>query len=131
MCLYCCCCCCCDVTAILLLLLVTHAPSGPNLTHIAILNTDRCKPKKCRQECKKSCPVVRMGKDVVFLLYREMVLAGCPCCVVSSESKCTHTSYPLPPSHPTTQQVNCVLRWIQAPKLPFFPKSCALVAVFA
>ena len=33
-----------------------------SLTRIAIVNNDRCKPKKCRQECKKSCPVVRMGK---------------------------------------------------------------------
>ncbi|CAB4056796.1 ABCE1 [Lepeophtheirus salmonis] len=32
------------------------------LTRIAIVNADRCKPKRCRQECKKSCPVVRMGK---------------------------------------------------------------------
>eukprot|EP01114_Cavostelium_apophysatum_P018210 TRINITY_DN558_c0_g1_i2.p1 TRINITY_DN558_c0_g1~~TRINITY_DN558_c0_g1_i2.p1 ORF type:complete len:641 (+),score=187.81 TRINITY_DN558_c0_g1_i2:54-1976(+) len=32
------------------------------LTRIAIVNEDKCKPKKCRQECKKSCPVVRMGK---------------------------------------------------------------------
>ena len=31
------------------------------LTRIAIVSSDRCKPKKCRQECKKSCPVVRMG----------------------------------------------------------------------
>ena len=31
-------------------------------TRIAIVNQDKCKPKKCRQECKKSCPVVRMGK---------------------------------------------------------------------
>lgn len=22
----------------------------------------RCKPKKCRQECKKSCPVVKIGQ---------------------------------------------------------------------
>lgn len=22
----------------------------------------RCKPKKCRQECKKSCPVVKIGE---------------------------------------------------------------------
>uniref|UniRef100_A0AAQ6IPC4 ABC transporter domain-containing protein n=1 Tax=Anabas testudineus TaxID=64144 RepID=A0AAQ6IPC4_ANATE len=29
-------------------------------TRIAIVNHDKCKPKKCRQECKKSCPVVRM-----------------------------------------------------------------------
>lgn len=31
-------------------------------TRIAIVNQDKCKPKKCRQECKKSCPVVRMGR---------------------------------------------------------------------
>ena len=32
------------------------------LTRIAIVSTDKCKPKRCRQEGKKSCPVVRMGK---------------------------------------------------------------------
>ena len=32
------------------------------LTRIAIINPDRCKPKRCRQECKKSCPVVRQGE---------------------------------------------------------------------
>ena len=28
------------------------------------MQEDKCKPKKCKQECKKSCPVVRMGKQV-------------------------------------------------------------------
>ncbi|KAG1181163.1 hypothetical protein G6F36_010081 [Rhizopus arrhizus] len=32
------------------------------LTRIAIVSADKCKPKKCRQECKRSCPVNRMGK---------------------------------------------------------------------
>jgi len=32
------------------------------LTRIAIINTERCKPKKCNQQCKKSCPVVKLGK---------------------------------------------------------------------
>jgi ATP-binding cassette subfamily E protein 1 len=32
------------------------------LTRIAIINTSKCRPKKCRQECKKSCPVVKLGK---------------------------------------------------------------------
>ncbi|GAB1600723.1 ATP-binding cassette sub-family E member 1-like [Argonauta hians] len=32
------------------------------LTRIAIVSNDKCKPKKCRQECRKSCPVVRMEK---------------------------------------------------------------------
>ncbi len=31
------------------------------LTRIAIVSSDRCKPKKCRQQCKKSCPVVMTG----------------------------------------------------------------------
>lgn len=31
------------------------------LTRIAIVSSDKCKPKKCRQECKKSCPVVKTG----------------------------------------------------------------------
>jgi ATP-binding cassette subfamily E protein 1 len=29
---------------------------------IAIVNEDRCKPKKCNLECKKICPVNKMGK---------------------------------------------------------------------
>lgn len=29
---------------------------------IAIVSSDKCRPKKCRQECKKSCPVVKLGK---------------------------------------------------------------------
>ncbi len=32
------------------------------LTRIAIINPEKCKPKKCNQECKKSCPVVKLGK---------------------------------------------------------------------
>jgi ATP-binding cassette subfamily E protein 1 len=33
-----------------------------HLQILAIVSSDKCKPKKCRQECKKGCPVVRMGK---------------------------------------------------------------------
>ena len=40
------------------------------LTRIAIVNNDKCKPKKCRQECKKSCPVVRMGR-LLCIQYRR------------------------------------------------------------
>jgi ATP-binding cassette subfamily E protein 1 len=36
------------------------APSD-KLIRIAIVDDAKCKPKKCAQECKKSCPVVRMG----------------------------------------------------------------------
>jgi ATP-binding cassette, sub-family E, member 1 len=36
------------------------------LTRIAIVSEDKCKPKKCRQECKKNCPVVKTGKFPSF-----------------------------------------------------------------
>jgi hypothetical protein len=39
----------------------TDGAMSDKLTRIAIVSTDKCKPKKCRQECRKSCPVVRMG----------------------------------------------------------------------
>nr|QER78498.1 ATP-binding cassette transporter [Diaphorina citri] len=58
------------------------------LTRIAIVNTDKCKPKRCRQECKKSCPVVRMGKlcievtpgDKIASISEELCI-GCGICV--------------------------------------------------
>ena len=37
------------------------------LTRIAIVSEDKCKPKKCRQECKKSCPVVKTGNSSISL----------------------------------------------------------------
>ncbi|OMJ22406.1 ABC transporter E family member 2 [Smittium culicis] len=57
-------------------------------TRIAIVNNDKCKPKKCRQECKKGCPVNRMGKlciDVssaskIATLSEELCI-GCGICV--------------------------------------------------
>lgn len=55
---------------------------------LAIVNSDKCKPKKCKQECKKSCPVVRMGKlciDVnshsVSANISEELCSGCGECV--------------------------------------------------
>lgn len=39
--------------------------ANDQLTRIAIVSTDKCKPKRCRQECKKFCPVVRMGMFIV------------------------------------------------------------------
>ncbi|XP_039288724.1 ATP-binding cassette sub-family E member 1 [Nilaparvata lugens] len=58
------------------------------LTRIAIVNSDKCKPKRCRQECKKSCPVVRMGKlcievspnDKLASISEELCI-GCGICV--------------------------------------------------
>jgi ATP-binding cassette subfamily E protein 1 len=55
---------------------------------IAIVSSDRCKPKKCRQECKKSCPVVRtgklcveVGKDSKVAFIAENLCIGCGICV--------------------------------------------------
>lgn len=61
---------------------------GERLTRIAIVSTDKCKPKRCRQECKKSCPVVRMGKlcievtpnDKIASISEELCI-GCGICV--------------------------------------------------
>ncbi|XP_045813730.1 ABC transporter E family member 2-like isoform X1 [Trifolium pratense] len=58
------------------------------LTRIAIVSNDRCKPKKCRQECKKSCPVVRTGKLCIevtsaskIAYISEELCIGCGICV--------------------------------------------------
>lgn len=63
-------------------------PEQDKLTRIAIVSTDKCKPKRCRQECKKSCPVVRMGKlcievtpnDRIATISEELCI-GCGICV--------------------------------------------------
>eukprot|EP01132_Coremiostelium_polycephalum_P000907 gene907-1135_t len=58
---------------------------------VAILNTDKCKPKKCSQECKKNCPVVKMGKLCIEVkptskvaTISEELCNGCNIC----EKKC-------------------------------------------
>ncbi|KAJ5494398.1 ABC transporter ABCE [Penicillium fimorum] len=57
------------------------------LTRIAIINSDKCKPKKCRQECKKACPVVRSGKLCIevdstskIAFISERLCIGCGIC---------------------------------------------------
>ncbi|XP_074649644.1 ATP-binding cassette sub-family E member 1-like [Tubulanus polymorphus] len=62
--------------------------SGDKLTRIAIVNNDRCKPKRCRQECKRACPVVRLGKLCIEVMptsklafISEELCIGCGICV--------------------------------------------------
>ncbi|ANZ77330.1 Ribosome biogenesis and translation initiation and termination protein [Komagataella phaffii CBS 7435] len=57
-------------------------------TRIAIVSDDRCKPKKCRQECRKSCPVVKTGKLCIeveayskIAFISETLCIGCGICV--------------------------------------------------
>uniref|UniRef100_A0A7S0KXX0 Uncharacterized protein n=1 Tax=Asterionellopsis glacialis TaxID=33640 RepID=A0A7S0KXX0_9STRA len=61
---------------------------GDHLTRIAIITPERCKPKKCRQECKKSCPVVKLGKLCIevgpkskLAFISEPLCIGCGICV--------------------------------------------------
>ena len=65
-----------------------ESSDGDALTRIAIVNNDRCKPKRCRQECKKSCPVVRMGKLCIEVMPNDKIATisedlciGCGICV--------------------------------------------------
>lgn len=60
----------------------------PARLRIAIVNADRCKPKKCKQECKKFCPVVRTGKLCIevdktakLAWISEPLCIGCGICV--------------------------------------------------
>jgi ATP-binding cassette subfamily E protein 1 len=62
--------------------------SEEKLTRIAIVSTDKCKPSKCRGECKKSCPVVRTGKQCIVVsptsttaIISESLCIGCGICV--------------------------------------------------
>eukprot|EP01062_Namystynia_karyoxenos_P083837 TRINITY_DN9739_c0_g1_i1.p1 TRINITY_DN9739_c0_g1~~TRINITY_DN9739_c0_g1_i1.p1 ORF type:complete len:633 (+),score=274.30 TRINITY_DN9739_c0_g1_i1:102-2000(+) len=58
------------------------------LTRIAIVSSDKCKPKRCKQECKKYCPVVRGGglcievtpTDKMATISEELCI-GCGICV--------------------------------------------------
>lgn len=55
---------------------------------IAIVSKEKCKPKKCRQECKRQCPVVRLGKLCIevapnskIAYISEELCIGCGICV--------------------------------------------------
>ena len=63
-------------------------PADERLTRIAIVDADKCKPKKCRQECKKSCPVVKIG----------------------APRACVASSVPRPCALTPGAQASCVLR---------------------
>ncbi|MFX0125873.1 MAG: ribosome biogenesis/translation initiation ATPase RLI [Candidatus Hodarchaeota archaeon] len=54
---------------------------------IVILDTDKCKPKKCVKECRGSCPVVRSGTDMFEFetpisqpIIHEQFCTGCGIC---------------------------------------------------
>jgi ATP-binding cassette subfamily E protein 1 len=55
---------------------------------IAIINKEKCKPKNCKLECKRACPVNKSGKlcitvektSVTCEISEEMCI-GCGLCV--------------------------------------------------
>lgn len=55
---------------------------------MAVLNSDRCKPKDCGKECIKFCPVVRTGVDCIYMKdymkyphIVESLCTGCGICI--------------------------------------------------
>ena len=57
-------------------------------TRIAIINPDRCKPKKCSLECEQVCPpnkIKRICTDVTkaskICFISEILCIGCGMCV--------------------------------------------------
>ena len=56
-------------------------------TRLAIINPDICKPKECNLECKKACPVNRIGKECITVnkssktsKINEILCIGCSAC---------------------------------------------------
>mmetsp|Transcript_7406 Transcript_7406/g.14395 ORF Transcript_7406/g.14395 Transcript_7406/m.14395 type:complete len:600 (+) Transcript_7406:82-1881(+) len=59
-----------------------------NLVRIGIVSSEKCKPSKCRLECKNNCPVVRLGKFCIQIdisenkaKISEELCIGCGICV--------------------------------------------------
>ncbi|WP_456374405.1 ribosome biogenesis/translation initiation ATPase RLI [Methanocaldococcus sp.] len=55
---------------------------------LAIIDYDRCQPKKCSMECIKYCPGVRMGEKTIVIdentgkpIISEVLCSGCGICV--------------------------------------------------
>jgi ATP-binding cassette subfamily E protein 1 len=59
--------------------------SGASGYRIAVVNRDKCKPKKCSQECVKYCPRVRTGDETIVIdeiaVISEELCVGCGICV--------------------------------------------------
>lgn len=66
----------------------SSATMSENKLRIAIVSSDKCKPKKCRQECKRNCPVAKTGKQCIvadptskIAFISETLCIGCGICV--------------------------------------------------
>ncbi|ABW98138.1 rli1 (nucleomorph) [Hemiselmis andersenii] len=59
-----------------------------NLIRIGIVSPEKCKPSKCKFECKKNCPIVRTGKFCIQIDFSENkakiseeLCIGCGICI--------------------------------------------------
>ena len=66
----------------------TSKDKDEDKTRIAIVNPDRCKPKRCHQECKKTCPSNKAGKLCIEVEATSLIVSiaenlciGCNLCV--------------------------------------------------
>jgi len=62
--------------------------SDEELSRIAIVNPDKCRPKKCHLECKKACPVNKTDKNCIevdntskICFISETLCIGCGLCI--------------------------------------------------
>jgi hypothetical protein len=83
------------------------------VTMLKAVSLYRCKPKKCRQECKKYCPVVKVGE---FLLPQQ-----CPSCSSAARAD----------TQPTACQASCAWKWFPTPRSHGSQRSSASDAVSA
>jgi len=67
---------------------------GKDKLRVAIVSLDRCKPSKCKLECKTNCPVVRMGKLCIEVETKsikseisEELCIGCGICIKKCPQK--------------------------------------------
>lgn len=55
------------------------------MSRLAIVDNEKCRPGKCRQECHRSCPVVMMGRQCITVSEKaeisESLCVGCGICV--------------------------------------------------
>ena len=94
------------------------------ITRIAIVDSNRCKPKRCAQECKKVCPVAHQVGDL-SLMHTVSVLS-------SGENGYERTVlWGIEKGTDNVEQANSVSRSSPPTKSHSFPSSCASVVVFA
>lgn len=55
-----------------------------NITRLAIVNPELCKPLQCASECRKACPVNKTGKECIRIekksIISEILCIGCGAC---------------------------------------------------